>query len=61
MREDRAATPRPPRLLVPVVTPVVTAFELADQEIIVDGETIRLGDWWPIAHYLAEVSRRGES
>lgn len=61
MREDRAPTPRPPRLLVPVVTPLVTAFDIADQEITVDGETIRLGDYWPMARYLAESFRRSDS
>jgi len=48
-------------LLVPLVTPLVTAFEIADQEITVDGETIRLGDYWPIARYLAESFRRSDS
>lgn len=56
MREDRAPKPRPPRMLVPVNTPVLDAFDLADREIIVDGETIRLGDYWPMARYLAETS-----
>lgn len=61
MRENRAPAVRPPRVLVPVVTPIVTAFDLADTEITVDGETIRLGDYWPMARYLAEAARRGEA
>lgn len=60
MREDRAPKPRPPRMLTPVNTPVITAFDIADRIIIVDGEEVRLGDYWTQAFVEAAFSRRGD-
>lgn len=60
MREDRAPTPRPPRMLTPVNVRCPDAFELADIIITVDGEDVRLGDYWHIARIEAAFSRRGD-
>lgn len=59
MREDRAPKSRPPRMLTPVHTPIPDAFDLADVVITVDGEDVRLGDYWHIARIEAAFSRRG--
>lgn len=60
MRESRAPVPRPPRVLQPRYTPRIENFDLVDIVITVDGEDIRLGDWWPIARAAAEGSLRGK-
>ena len=60
MREDRAPKPRPPRMLTPVHTPIPDAFDLADVVITVDGEEVRLGDYWTQAFVEAAFSRRGD-
>lgn len=60
MRENRAPKRRPPRLLTPVYTRPVDAFDLADQVITVDGEEIRLGDYWNVAHIEAALWRKGD-
>ncbi len=59
MREGRAPAERPQRALIARYTPLVEAFDVADVEITVDGETIRLGDYWPMARCAAEASRHG--
>jgi len=59
MRESRAIPERPQCALQPRYTPIIEAFDIADREITIDGETIRLGDWWPIARAAAEGSLRG--
>ena len=59
MREDRAIAERPQRAFIARYTPLVEAFDIADVEITVDGETIRLGDYWPIARAAGEGSLRG--
>jgi hypothetical protein len=59
MREDRRPPERPQRALQPRYTPLVEAFDIADRLITIDGETIRLGDYWPMARAAAEGSLRG--
>lgn len=59
MRESRAIPERPQRALQPRYTPIIEAFDIADREITIDGETIRLGDYWPMARFAAEGSLRG--
>ena len=58
-RESRSIPERPQRALIARYTPLVEAFDIADVEITVDGETIRLGDYWPIARFAGEGSLRG--
>ena len=57
MRESRAAVKRPPAPLLDRYSPLVDAFAIADVLIVVDGEEIRLGDYWFIASCEAEASR----
>lgn len=59
VRESRSIPERPQRALIARYTPLVEAFDIADVEITVDGETIRLGDFWPIARFAGEGSLRG--
>jgi hypothetical protein len=59
VREDRHVPERPQRVLTPRFTPIIESFDLADREITIDGETIRLGDYWPMARFAAEGSLRG--
>ena len=57
MRESRAPVQRPPRALPDRSTPVVDAFAIADVLIVVDGEEVRLGDYWFIARCEADAVR----
>ena len=59
MRESRAPVQRPPRQPYGLASPVVTAFDIADVLITVDGEEVRLGDYWFIVRCEAEASRHG--
>lgn len=59
MREGRRIADPIQRALQPRYTPLVEAFDIADREITIDGETIRLGDYWPMARAAAEGSLRG--
>lgn len=59
MRESRAVAVRPPTPLLDRYSPVIDAFAIADVLIVVDGEEIRLGDYWFIASCEGEASRHG--
>lgn len=61
MRESKAPAVRPPRALVALSVPLVDAFAIADQLIVVDGEEVRLGDYWGIARYQSAIASCGVS
>jgi len=59
VRESRSIPERPQRVLHPRYTPVIESFDIADVEVTIGGETIRLGDLWHIHRAEAEGSLRG--
>lgn len=58
MRESKAPVPRTPPILLPVPTRVPDALELAGIVIEVDGESVRLGDYWLAVRMQAAAARR---
>lgn len=61
MCESRSIPERPQRALQPRYTPLIESFDIADVEVTIGGETIRLGDLWAINRIQAQMSLRGDS
>lgn len=61
MREDRRIADPIQRALQPRYTPVIESFDIADVEVTIGGEVIRLGDLWAINRIQAQMSMRGDS
>lgn len=61
MRESRAVAERPQRALIARYTPLIESFDIADVEVTIGGETIRLGDLWAINRIEAQMSLRGDA